>query len=585
MNNQSGIQSESLPMFTTYGSVLAVLFVNLIILWYAVSISVPHDTIAPPAQIQTVSGTRSTPSGSTTGDSVEVDEALLDLEDFDDWEEEVFEVVNIIDLPDEEMIKSLFSTHCSACHGPGGEGNGPAAEFLLPRPRDFIGSPFRFATMGGNRNQIILDIQRTITQGVPRSAMHGFGGVLSEPIIAGLARYVLNLREQEIGEFLEEEGLDVGMRPPWTPELVARGKELFTTLACNTCHGDGGLGDGINAESLVDFQENPVRPADLTSGLFKTGQNPDDLVRTIMRGVPGTPMVAYEMALMQDNDDETVNVMDAWALVSYIRSLQVSPQPLGRSSGSEIIIESTQDEAMLRDPSHIAWLGVCPTLVEIKPLLQREEHTTYIEVRAIQYADQLALCLDWRDETMDLQSGAGFYPDAMATMFGMSDAVPALPLGLNVAVSDDTDPTHSWHWAADRQWEASTGRPCTSEDIQAARTRGWYLFELANDQANGDFVNPSESETSRVSVVHEQIAFGIGAPRDRASSGVVTAAAWSRGVWRVILVRSLGADDGTAIQFTPEARIPISFAVWNGAKGDNGGNKLLSGWHWLKSVN
>ncbi len=585
MKNQSVIHPKSLPKFTTYGSVLAVLFVNLIILWYAVSISVPHVTIAPPAQIQTVSGTTSTPSVSKTGVVIEVDEALLDLEDFDDWDEEVFEVVNIIDLPDEEMIQSLFSTHCSACHGSGGEGDGPAAEFLLPRPRDFIGSPFRFATMGGNRNQIILDIQRTITQGVPRSAMHGFGGVLSEPIIAGLARYVLNLREQEIGEFLEEEGLDVGMRPPWTPKLVARGKELFTTLACNTCHGDGGLGDGINAESLVDFQENPVRPADLTSGLFKTGQTPDDLVRTIMRGIPGTPMVAYEMAVMQENDDETVNVMDAWALVSYIRSLQVSPQPLGRSSGAEIILETTQDEAMLRDPSHIAWLGVQPTLIEIKPLIQREEHTTFIEVRAIQYADQLALCLDWRDETLDLLSGAGIYPDAMEAMFGLSNAVPALPLGLDVAVSENSEPIHSWHWAADRHCEASTGRPCTPEDLQAARTRGWFLFDYANGQANAEGGDQSENESAQTSVVHEHSAFGIGLPRDRASSDVAAAAAWSRGVWRVIFVRTLGTDDGSAIQFTPEARLPISFAVWNGAKGDNGGNKLLSGWHWLSFGN
>ena len=590
MNNKLINHPETLSPLITYGSILAVFVINFVILWYAVSISVPHE-VAIPAVLTGTDGEnrmialsgKAGPVGADT--SVESDDALYDLDEFEDWDEEIIEVVNPIDLPDPETTHRLFGTHCASCHGSGGEGDGPAAEYLLPRPRDFIGSPFRYATRGGNRNQVILDLQRIITQGVPRSAMPGFGNVLSEPSIAGLARYVANIREEAEGGFYEEESVQVGMRPPWTPAMVARGKELFTTLACNSCHGDSGRGDGINASSLVDMLEKPVRPADLTSGLFKTGQNPEDLVRTIMKGVPGTPMVAYEMALTQENDDETVNVMDAWALVSFIRSLRVTPQPPGRPSGAEILVESISDESILTDPAHIAWLGIEPTLVSIKPLLQREEHTTFVEVRAVHFADQLAICVDWHDESLDLLQGEGLYPDAMAVMFGLGKDVPAMALGLDVPVIEDAVPIHAWHWAADRLCEASTGRPCTLEDIQAARARGWYLFELANDQANGDFGNPSENETAKVSVVHEQIAFGIGPPRDRASSGVVTASAWSRGMWRVILVRSLVTDDETAIQFTPEARIPISFAVWNGAKGDNGGNKLLSGWHWLTTSN
>ena len=40
----------------------------------------------------------------------------------------------------------------------------------------------------------IAALERTINQGVPRSAMPGFGGVLTESQIAGLARHVLELR-------------------------------------------------------------------------------------------------------------------------------------------------------------------------------------------------------------------------------------------------------------------------------------------------------------------------------------------------------------------------------------------------------
>src|SRR5262245_34339429 len=39
--------------------------------------------------------------------------------------------------------KELFDNHCAACHGEKGDGNGPAARFLYPKPRDFTEGKFR----------------------------------------------------------------------------------------------------------------------------------------------------------------------------------------------------------------------------------------------------------------------------------------------------------------------------------------------------------------------------------------------------------------------------------------------------------
>ncbi len=105
--------------------------------------------------------------------------------------------------------------------------------------------------------------------------------------------------------------------------------------------------------------------------------------------------------------------------------------------------------------------------------------------------------------------------------------------------------------------------------MDAARQRGWQLF---TSEETGD---PSDA-----GAVEEQIAFGIGIPErlgDR-SQGVTASAAWSRRKWRVIMVRSLETDGQRDVQFTTDAPHPISFAVWNGSKGDD---KLMSGWHWL----
>lgn len=42
-----------------------------------------------------------------------------------------------------EKGKASFSRNCVACHGPRGEGDGPAAKALKPRPRNLVAEPTR----------------------------------------------------------------------------------------------------------------------------------------------------------------------------------------------------------------------------------------------------------------------------------------------------------------------------------------------------------------------------------------------------------------------------------------------------------
>jgi len=47
---------------------------------------------------------------------------------------------------DIEAGKALFQTYCASCHGENGDGNGPAAEQLILKPRDFALAAFKFDT-------------------------------------------------------------------------------------------------------------------------------------------------------------------------------------------------------------------------------------------------------------------------------------------------------------------------------------------------------------------------------------------------------------------------------------------------------
>lgn len=100
--------------------------------------------------------------------------------------------------------------------------------------------------------------------------------------------------------------------PALTAALATKGKEVWDRMQCAACHGDGGKGDGASASTLRDDWGYPVTPRDFTSGPLKVGDAPEDLYRTFLTGLNGSPMPSFaEAGLTPD---------DAWALVAYVRS-------------------------------------------------------------------------------------------------------------------------------------------------------------------------------------------------------------------------------------------------------------------------
>jgi cytochrome c oxidase cbb3-type subunit 2 len=106
--------------------------------------------------------------------------------------------------------------------------------------------------------------------------------------------------------------------PPWTPQRVERGRQLYADAECWQCHGNSGRGDGPSAAELKDNSDLPLQTTDLTGpNRFKNGAAPQDIYRTLMTGLLGTPMPSYADALEPDQ---------AWDLVFYMLSLSVDGQ-------------------------------------------------------------------------------------------------------------------------------------------------------------------------------------------------------------------------------------------------------------------
>ncbi len=90
-----------------------------------------------------------------------------------------------------------------------------------------------------------------------------------------------------------------------TPALLDRGRALFERN-CRSCHGPEGRGDGPAAGGLSP------PPRNFAEALgWKTGTTIPEIYRTLMEGIPGSSMGAYDY----------LRAKDRMALVHYVQSL------------------------------------------------------------------------------------------------------------------------------------------------------------------------------------------------------------------------------------------------------------------------
>jgi cytochrome c oxidase cbb3-type subunit 2 len=242
--------------------------------------------------------------------------------------------------------KEVYERRCVGCHGVKGDGNGPAATFLYKqRPRNFTQGVFKFRLTEGSL-PTDGDMLRTITRGVRGTAMPPWYDLsLNDRLsVIQYIKYVLAVdrtNPKKPVEFFDEspgEPLYIPKPPPPTTAIIAHGKEIWLQAKCWECHGKQGKGDGEKAAGLTDDPGFAIRPANLTSGQFKSGPSVTDIFRTISTGLNGTPMPSYR---------DSFPDADRWALSYYILSLSAFTDPI---TGEPLTMISAADREALDNP-------------------------------------------------------------------------------------------------------------------------------------------------------------------------------------------------------------------------------------------
>jgi cbb3-type cytochrome c oxidase subunit I len=177
----------------------------------------------------------------------------------------------------------VFAHNCAGCHGTRGEGDGPAAGALLPKPRALATARFSDAALSDY-----------LWNGVPGSSMPGWHDLPANDLRA-LAAYVRSVGEKPPGE------------EPLSPADADRARGLYAKN-CQNCHGPDGNGNVTAASAVVPAPTafRRVRPTASYS------------IEIITNGIPGTAMTPWKEKLSED---------ERKLLSRYVRTLYAEETP------------------------------------------------------------------------------------------------------------------------------------------------------------------------------------------------------------------------------------------------------------------
>jgi mono/diheme cytochrome c family protein len=513
--------------------------------------------------------------------------------------------VDLLAAPN-ELGRELYARHCAACHGPDGSGQGVAAAFLFPKPRDFRAGRFRLVSTSNNVPSR-ADLHDVLLRGMPGSSMPPWPH-LSQQERDALVTEVMRLRYEGLKErylkaLREEEGLSdeeiaaaeaqaelrqhaerfvtpgesspVPEIPPPDESSVARGRAIYAAAGCLQCHGEQGKGDG--GQKMFDDEGYTTAPRDFTAGIFKGGHDPVSLFRRIAYGMPGTPMPSSK----QLTPEQTID------LAHYVRSLSTDEQREATVLNRERI--AVQAVAALPRGIHDAqWQGVASVSPRMTPLWWRDGADPGLQVQAVHDGHSIAMRLTWRDETPDWRALQGdAFEDAVAVELYRGDAEPFLGMG------DPQSPIDVWFWDADRQsaddledqypnvvvdiYPFNEPLVDTAEYQRAGTQRAQQPEVSLPAQATGNQIAPDRAASGGSSLA----AGGPGSVTFRVPQSQIVEAQgdWTGGRWTVVMTRRLTVESpAEGVSLEPGGKASAAFAVWDGAVQDRDGKKLITIW-------
>jgi DMSO reductase family type II enzyme heme b subunit len=417
--------------------------------------------------------------------------------------------------------KAVYQLKCVGCHGEKGDGKGPAAELLVPQPRDFTSGIYKIRTTAGKAPSD-QDLLKVITDGMPGTSMPSWA-VLPEKDRWNLVAYIKAFAADKFKEAPKK--LELPKEVASSAESIKRGKEMFEAIECNKCHGTDGRADGPSRAELKDEWGHPIAPANLTKRWnFRGGASRTDIAMRLGAGVLGTPMPTFI--------DSVEKPEDIWHLTNYILSL--SPDSPHYAT---LVTVTAVSDAIPDDPNADFWKKLTPNNIPLMGQVIVDPRNfnpsiDLVSVRAVYNDKEIAFHLTWDDPTQSADEPAKkLFADAISLQF------PPQP-------------------------SSGTERP-------------YFLMGDASDAVyllrweNGKGVTESTANgPAKIAAIPGAEAGGK--------------AVYANGQYRLVMKRPLVSKDATRPTFSAAAFMPVAFQAWDGGAGESGTRMSLTSWYYLR---
>lgn len=279
--------------------------------------------------------------------------------------------------------QAVYLNQCAGCHGVTGDGQGPAAKFLDPPPRDYRLGKFKFTSTPRGSKPRRADLERILRVGAKGTSMPSFR-FMAEDDVNAVIDYVLLLSSRgELeyrlgqiaqGELTEDDDLAPALvaeqaqaiASSWdeaeaqiirpltreisaTPETLAAGAKAFVQLNCYKCHGRDGKGNKAFNVGKDDWGRTAFA-ADLTAGTLHGGGRPLDIYRRIYSGINATPMPAFAQPDAAKGETETQRSDTIWHLTHFVTAVaNGKPLPLDVIDAEILELQKNQPAAPAAD--------------------------------------------------------------------------------------------------------------------------------------------------------------------------------------------------------------------------------------------
>ena len=463
----------------------------------------------------------------------------------------------------------VYIERCSFCHGLMGDGNGPAADYMDPRPRDFTLGIFKFRTTQSGELPTNEDLFRTISTGLSGTGMQAFDSDIIKnglteaerwAVIAYIKTFAFEFQDPELDPVAT--GMVISLpenMAPYNEMTIARGKEVFEHAKCWECHGKQGRGDGQKSFDRTDDWGFPIRIRNLTLPWnIKAGSDVSDIYMRFSTGILGTPMPSFV---------DAISAEERWDLASYIKSLQVE------RSASEVVKAQLTEGDLPADPLDERWNTIEPTSFRLAgqvigaPRWQNPS-IDLVSVKAMFNTSEIVFLLSWDDPFKDV-------------IHKPSEEVDFQQAGQPGAYSSYV-PAHG---AIPRQLE--TFRDSVALQFPAKTvtgTRKPHFFRGNSSAAVNLWVWKSDAAEQGLRASDEMNVRGwkqTPKVQDEEDQQVVSSAVWAEGRWQVLMKRALLTDDSNDVQFERGRFIPLALNAWDGSNGEHGLIMSLSSWYYL----